>query len=144
MAVFFAVAFFAAVLVAVFFAVAFFAAVFLAVFLARFGAGPFARFSANSSVARSSVISSTESSRRRVALVSPSVTYGPNRPSFTTTGCCVVGSVPSSFSGALAAARRPRVLGCLNSSTARSSVTVNSSSSSPSERESLPRFRYGP
>ena len=48
---------------------------------------------------------------RRVALVSPSVTYGPKRPSLTTTGCPLTGSAPSSFSGGLAAAR-PRCLGC--------------------------------
>ena len=40
----------------------------------RLGAGGLARFSASSSAARSTVIASTESLRRRVALVSPSVT----------------------------------------------------------------------
>src|SRR5699024_4625978 len=39
-----------------------------------FFAGPFARFSASRVAARSSVTASTESSLRRVALVSPSVT----------------------------------------------------------------------
>ncbi len=94
-----AVVFFAAV--AVFFAGAFFAAFFT---------GPRARFSASSSNARSGVMVSTSSSLRSVALVSPSVTYGPNRPSLTTTGFSLTGSLPSSFSGAAAAAR-PRCLG---------------------------------
>lgn len=56
------------------------------------------------------MISSTLSPERSVALVSPSVTYGPKRPSLTTTGFSLTGSVPSSFSGGLAAAR-PRCLG---------------------------------
>ncbi len=68
-ALFFATVFFVAV---DFVAVVFFAAVFLATVF--FGAGPFARFSASSSAARAGVISSTESSFRRVALTSPSVT----------------------------------------------------------------------
>ena len=109
-AVFFAavVVFFAAVFLAAvaFLAGAFFAGAFFAVFLA----GPFARFSASSSKPRSGVISSTLSPERRVALVSPSVTYGPKRPSLTTTGFSLTGSAPSSFSGGLAAAR-PRCLG---------------------------------
>ncbi len=99
-AVFFEAAVF---LVAVFFAGAFFAAAF-------FFAGPFARFSASSSKPRSGVIVSTSSSRRSVAFVSPSVTYGPKRPSLTMTGRSVTGSFPSSLSGGLAAAR-PRCLG---------------------------------
>ena len=49
-------------------------------------AGPRSRRSASSSAARSMVISSTASPLRRLALVSPSVTYGPKRPSRTTTG----------------------------------------------------------
>src|SRR6186997_487391 len=51
--------------------------------------GPFARRSASNSDARSSVIVSGVSAPRIVALTSPSVTYGPKRPSFTTTGFCV-------------------------------------------------------
>src|SRR5690606_11190281 len=107
-----AVVFFAAVFLAAvaFFAGAFLAAVFFVVFFAAFLAGPLARFSASSSKPRSGVISSTLSPERRVALVSPSVTYGPKRPSLTTTGFSLTGSVPSSFSGGLAAAR-PRCLG---------------------------------
>jgi hypothetical protein len=58
----------------VLFAVDFFAVVFLAPRLAVFFAGPLARRSASSSAARSSVIASTVSSLRRVALYSPSVT----------------------------------------------------------------------
>src|SRR5699024_9176225 len=54
-----------------FFAVIFFAGDLRVVF---FFAGPFARFSASRVAARSSVTASTESSLRRVALVSPSVT----------------------------------------------------------------------
>lgn len=61
-----------------FLAVVFFAAVvvffLVVVFRAGFFAGPLARFSASSSKARSGVMVSGESSRRRVALVSPSVT----------------------------------------------------------------------
>ena len=91
-------------------AVLVFFVVFFVAFLAVFLAGPLARFSASSSAARSRVIDSTASSRRRVALYSPSVTYGPNRPSLITTGWPETGSLPSSLSGALAAAR-PRVLG---------------------------------
>src|SRR5699024_3190877 len=69
----FAVDFFAAVVfdAVVFFAVVFFAGDLRVVF---FFAGPFARFSASRVAARSSVTASTESSLRRVALVSPSVT----------------------------------------------------------------------
>ena len=69
--VFLAAAFLAgAFLAAVFFAVVFLAAFFLV-------AGPRARRSASSSAARSMVIDSTSSPLRRLALVSPSVTYGP-------------------------------------------------------------------
>ena len=73
--------------------------------------GPRARRSASSSAARSSVIDSTSSPLRRLALVSPSVTYGPNRPSLITIGLPVAGSVPSSRSGGVAAPCRPRRLG---------------------------------
>src|SRR5438270_8968332 len=111
---FFRGAFFAAVrFAAAFFAGAFFAVVFFAVRL-RGVAGPFARRSASSSAARSMVISSTLSPLRRLALVSPSVTYGPNRPSRTVTVAPDAGSLPSSRSGS-AAARRPRVFGCASS-----------------------------
>src|SRR4051794_898221 len=108
-------AFLAAVFLVVFFAAVFLvvdllAALFFAPFLAVFVAGPLARRSASSSAARSRVIASTESSLRSVALYSPSVTYSPNRPAFTTTGCFETGSSPSSLSGAAAAAR-PRCLG---------------------------------
>ena len=95
---------------AVFFAVDFLAGVFLAPRFAAFLAGPFSRRSASSSAARSRVIDSTESSLRRVALNSPSVTYSPKRPAFTTTGCLDTGSLPSSLSGAVAEPR-PRCLG---------------------------------
>jgi len=47
----------------------------------RFGAGAAARRSASSSMARCGVIDSIESPLRSDAFVSPSVTYGPNRPS---------------------------------------------------------------
>ena len=104
--VFFAAVFFAAV----FLAAAFFAAAFLAAFFAAFLAGPRSRRSASSSAARSRVIASTVSSLRRVALYSPSVTYSPKRPAFTTTGWPETGSLPSSLSGGAAAAR-PRCLG---------------------------------
>ena len=50
----------------------------------------------------------------------------------------VTGSSPSSFSGAAAAARRPRCLGWAKIASASSSVTVNSLSSLSSERESVP------
>src|SRR5262249_57810570 len=61
-------------------------------------AGPAARRSASSSTARCSVTDSTLSALRREALVSPSVTYGPNRPSLITIGRLLVGSSPSSRS----------------------------------------------
>ena len=116
-AVFFAAVFVAAVLVAaVFVAVVFFAAPVVEAFFAGarrvvfFGAGPLARFSASSSAARSALRVATSSSRRSVALTSPSVTYAPNRPSLTTIGLPETGSGPSSASGGLAAAR-PRCLG---------------------------------
>src|SRR5690348_17734167 len=50
----------------------------------RGAAGPAARRSASSSIARWTVIESTSSPRRSEALVSPSVTYGPYRPSLIT------------------------------------------------------------
>src|SRR6185312_5268387 len=128
---------------AAFLAVVFFAAAFLVVFLAAFFlvAGPRARRSASSSPARSRVIVSTSSPLRRLAFVSPSVTYGPNRPSRTVTWPWVTGSGPSSLSGALAAAR-PRCLGWAKIASASSSVVVNSAPSLGSERESVPFFRY--
>lgn len=92
----------------VFFAVPVFAVVFRVVVF--FLAGPFARFSASSSNARVGEMPSTESSLRRVALVVPSVTYGPKRPSLTTTGFLDSGSSPSSLSGAAAVCPR-RCLG---------------------------------
>ncbi len=109
-----------------------------------FGAGAFARRSTSSSAARSIVIDSTASALRSEAFVSPSVTYGPNLPSLTTTGLPVSGSSPSSRSGGAVAARRPRVLGCASSANASSRVTVKSCSSDSSERESVPRLTYGP
>src|SRR5690606_10618802 len=94
---------------------AFFAGAFLRVvavvrLAAGFLAGPFARFSASFSIATCSVISSTFSVARSETFVVPSVMYGPKRPSLITIGFSLVGSVPSSLSGGLAAAR-PRVLG---------------------------------
>ena len=116
-----------------------------AFFAGAFFAGPRSRRSASSSAARSMVISSTASPLRRLALVSPSVTYGPKRPSRTTTGLPVAGSSPSSRSGAAAAAeRRPRVFGWASSASASSSDTVKSWSSDSSERDSLPCLMYGP
>ena len=98
---FFAVAFFAAAFLAVvFFAVDFLAVRFAVVRRVVFLAGPRARFSASSSTARSRVTDSTASPLRNVAFVSPSVTYGPNRPSLTTIGLPETGSLPSSRSGA--------------------------------------------
>ena len=82
----------------------------VAFFAGRF-AGPRARRSASSSAARSSVIDITSSPLRRLALVSPSVTYGPNRPSLITIGLPDAGSAPSSRSGGAAALCRPRRLG---------------------------------
>ena len=73
--------------------------------------GPFARFSARRSTARSCVIVSGDSSLRRVTFVEPSVMYGPKRPSLMRIGFSLVGSVPSSASGGFAAAR-PRCFGC--------------------------------
>ena len=88
---------------------------------------------------------STTSPLRRLALVSPSVTYGPNRPSLITIGFLVAASVPSSRSGGVAAAvRLPLRLGSLFMASASSRVTVNSCSSPASDRASVPFFRYGP
>src|SRR5690625_3361948 len=87
------------------------AGAFLALVLrAGFLAGSLARFTASFSIATDSVIYSTVSVARSETLVVPSVMYGPKRPSLITIGFSLVGSVPSSFSGGLAAAR-PRVLG---------------------------------
>src|SRR5699024_3882344 len=75
---FFVVVFFAAdFLAVVFLAVVFLAVVFLAVvfFAVRFFAGPRARFSASRSAARCNVTDCGSSSLRRVALISPSLTY---------------------------------------------------------------------
>src|SRR6516164_4779590 len=105
----------------------------------RGAAGPAARRSASSSIARWTVIESTSSPRRSEALVSPSVTYGPYRPSLITIGRLEDGSSPSSRSGG-AAARPPRVLGWSNRSLASASVTVKSCSSLSRERLSLPFF----
>src|SRR6476660_368948 len=108
-AVFLAVVFFAAVFFA---AVAFLAGVFFAAaFFAVFFTGPRARRSASSSEARSSVIDSTSSPLRRLALVSPSVTYGPKRPSLMTIGLSVAGSAPNSRSGGAEAPCPARRLG---------------------------------
>ena len=96
-----------------------------------------ARLSASSSAARSSVTPSTVSPRRRLAFVSPSVTYGPKRPSLTTIGLPVAGSAPSSRSGGFAAPRPAARCGCASSASASSSVTVKSCSSLSSERDSL-------
>ena len=91
------------------------------------------------------MISSTLSPLRSEAFVSPSVTYGPNRPSLITIGLPVAGSSPSSRSGGVAAAvRRPRCLGCAKISSASSRVTVKSCSSLVSDRESVPFLMYGP
>ncbi|SEB32599.1 hypothetical protein SAMN04490220_0015 [Rhodococcus jostii] len=96
-AAFLAGAFLAAVFFAAFLAGAFFAAAF-------FFTGPRARRSASSSEARASVMDSTSSPLRRLALVSPSVTYGPNRPSLITIGFSLTESTPSSRNGGVAAA----------------------------------------
>jgi len=87
--------------------------VLLDVELRRFGAGPEARRSARSSMARCTVIDSGTSPLRSDALVSPSVTYGPNLPSRKTIGFPLAVSSPSSRNGGAAAARAalPRCLG---------------------------------
>src|ERR1700691_34276 len=72
--------------------------------------GPRSRRAAISSTARSNVSVSTSSSVRRLAFVSPSVTYGPNRPLRTTIALPLTGSGPNSRTGG-AAALRPRGLG---------------------------------
>src|ERR1700704_6535921 len=63
-----------------------------------------ARRSASSSAARWSVIESPASPLRSEAFVSPSVTYGPNRPSRSTIGLPLAGPSPISRSGGAAAA----------------------------------------
>src|SRR6185312_7038017 len=130
------VGFLAAVLV-------FFAAVVFGAVLRARGAGAAARRSASSSAPRSGVIVATSSPLRSEALVSPSVTYGPNRPSLITIGLPVAGSLPSSRSGGAAAPRpRPRALGSASSAFAWSRETVNISSSVGSDRLSAPRLTY--
>src|SRR5262245_11436385 len=101
-------------------------------------AGPAARRSASNSTARCRVTDSTLSLLRSEALVSPSVTYGPNRPSLSTIGRLLDGSSPSSRSGGAAARLRPRVLGCADSSLASARLRGNSWFSLSSERLSLP------
>ncbi len=108
--VFFAAALDAVLAAAFFGAAVFFAALFEALFF--FGAGPFARFSASSSIARSSVSSSIVVPRGTVMFVSPSVMYGPKRPSLTVIGLPDTGSAPNSRSGGFAVPRPPRVFGC--------------------------------
>ena len=76
----------------------------------RLGAGPFARLSAISWTARSNVISIASSPRGIVAFVSPSVTYGPKRPSLSLIGLPLTGSASNSLS-ALDAPRAP-YFGC--------------------------------
>ena len=69
----------------------------------RLAGGPASRWVCSSDAARSGVTFSGVSPARvdSVALVSPSVTYGPKRPSFTTIGLPLTGSGPSSRSGGL-------------------------------------------
>ena len=105
----------------------------------RRGDGGAVRRSASSSAARWTETEATSSPLRSEALVSPSVTYGPNRPSLITIGLPVAGSSPSSRSGGAAArAPRPRALGWANISLASARVSVNSWSSDSSERLSVP------
>src|SRR5690606_18902087 len=129
---------------AAFFAVvAFFACAFFAgAFLAGFFAGPLARLSASSCTARSKSISSTVSPRGMVALVTPSVTYAPKRPSLILIGLPLSGSSANSLS-ALEALRAP-YFGCANSSTAPARSMSKIWSSAVSDRVSVPFFRYGP
>src|SRR5690554_4830116 len=138
MPVFFAAGFFAAGFLAAgfFFAGAFF---FAAGF---FLAGPFARLSANNCTARSKSTSSTVSPRGMVALVMPSVTYAPKRPSLILIGLPLSGSSANSLS-ALEALRAP-YLGCANSSTAPARSMSKIWSSLVRDRVSVPFFRYGP
>src|SRR5581483_3649199 len=103
----------------------------------RFFTGPRSRRAWSSSAARSGVTDSIESPARRLAFVSPSVTYGPNRPSLRTIGLPLAGSAPSSLSGG-AAARPPRRRGSASLARASSSVIVKSCSSVSSERDSFP------
>ena len=100
-----------------------------------------ARLSASNSTARSVVTASTVSPRRKLAFVSPSVTYGPKRPSFRT---IVTSRCPDRrrAHGAVRALRpRPRLRGgSAKRALASSSVTVKSCSSDSSERDSEPFF----
>src|SRR5699024_10435078 len=73
--------------------------------------GALARRSESNSAARASVSVSTVSPLRREAFDSPSVTYGPNRPSLTSIVLPETSSTPSSRSALGAAACRPRRLG---------------------------------
>ena len=117
-------------------AVAFFAGLLFAAafFAVRFTGGPAALRSASSSAARSRVIVAGSSPLRRDALVSPSVTYGPNRPSRRVIAPPLAGSTPISRNGSAARPWPRRCLGAAYSANASSSVTVNSWSSDASER----------
>ena len=124
-----------------FFAV--FLVVFFAVFFVRLLRRAARLRSRSSSTACSRSISAGSTPRGTVALIVPSVTYGPNRPSSTRTGAPVVGvrrraprsAASSGRRGASAARRAPRP---------RAIVTVKSCSSLSRLRLSLPFLRYGP
>src|SRR4051794_12336972 len=76
----------------------------------RFGvAGPRSRRAWISSTARSGVIDSTESPARRLAFVSPSGTYGPKRPPFSTIGFPLARASPRSLRGGAGGRRPPRL-----------------------------------
>src|SRR5205814_7762995 len=110
----------------------------------RFAGGPFARRSASSSTARSSVTVSGSSPLRRLALVSPSVTYGPKRPSLSTISRPPAGSVPISRNGFVAARWPRRCRGCARRASAAGRSMVKSCSSDSSERDSFPCWTKGP
>ena len=77
-----------------------------------------------------------------VALVVPSVTYAPKRPSLILIGLPLSGSASNSFSALDAA--RPPYFGWAYSSIAPAKSMSKISSSLGSERVSVPFFRYGP
>ncbi len=77
-----------------------------------------------------------------VAFVTPSVTYGPNRPSRTRIGLPLSGSASNSLSALVG--RRAPYFGCANTSSAPGRSIVKICSSASSDRESVPFLMYGP
>ena len=108
--------------------------------------GPAAALASSNETACSKVSSSPERSFGSDALVSPSVTYKPYRPSRSSIAFPVTGDTSRVFSGGAATPRPcPRVgFGCARMLKACSNVISRSGYSAGIDRESLPCFRNGP